>query len=53
MDATHSLNWNGIKPVLVNVYPVYNNLDPAKIEMAITRKTKAIYLWMEGNMTKT
>lgn len=38
----HSLHWNGIKPVFVDVDPVYGNLDPAKIEAAITPKTTAI-----------
>ena len=40
--TTHSLNWNGIKPVFVDVDPVYGNLDPLKIEAAITPKTTAI-----------
>jgi len=40
--TTHSLNWNGIKPVFVDVDPVYGNLDPQKIESAITPKTTAI-----------
>lgn len=40
--TTHSLHWNGIKPVFVDVDPVYGNLDPAKIEAAITPKTTAI-----------
>ena len=40
--TTHSLNWNGIKPVFVDVDPVYGNIDPLKIEAAITPKTTAI-----------
>lgn len=40
--TTHSLHWNGIKPVFVDVDPIYGNLDPAKIEAAITPKTTAI-----------
>ena len=40
--TTHSLHWNGIKPVFVDVDPFYGNLDPAKIEAAITPKTTAI-----------
>jgi len=40
--TTHSLHWNGIKPVFVDVDPVYGNLDPIKIEAAITPKTTAI-----------
>lgn len=40
--TTHSLWWNGIKPVFVDVDPETCNLDPAKIEAAITPKTTAI-----------
>lgn len=40
--TTHSLWWNGIKPVFVDIDPVTLNLDPAKIEAAITPKTTAI-----------
>lgn len=40
--TTHSLWWNGIKPVFVDVDPNTCNLDPAKIEAAITPKTTAI-----------
>jgi len=40
--TTHALHWNGIKPVFVDVDPVYGNLDPEKIEAAITPKTTAI-----------
>lgn len=40
--TTHSLHWNGIKPVFVDVDPIYGNLDPTKIEAAITPKTTAI-----------
>lgn len=40
--TTHSLWWNGIKPVFVDVDPATCNLDPAKIEEAITPKTTAI-----------
>lgn len=40
--TTHALHWNGIKPVFVDVDPVYGNLDPKKIEAAITPKTTAI-----------
>lgn len=34
--TTHSLWWNGIKPVFVDIDPVTCNLDPDKIEAAIT-----------------
>lgn len=40
--TTHSLWWNGIKPVFVDIDPVTCNLDPDKIEAAITPKTTAI-----------
>lgn len=40
--TTHSLWWNGIKPVFVDVDPATCNLDPNKIEAAITPKTTAI-----------
>ncbi len=40
--TAHSLRWNGITPVFVDVDPVTLNLDPAKIERAITRDTTAI-----------
>ena len=40
--TTHSLWWNGIKPVFVDIDPATGNLDPDKIEAAITPKTTAI-----------
>lgn len=40
--TTHSLWWNGIKPVFVDVDPSTFNLDPDKIEAAITTKTTAL-----------
>ena len=40
--TTHSLLWNGIKPVFVDVEPGTLNLDPARIEAAITPQTTAI-----------
>lgn len=40
--TTHSLWWNGIKPVFVDIDPVTCNLDPEKIEAAITPRTTAI-----------
>lgn len=40
--TTHSLWWNGIKPVFVDIDPVTGNIDPDKIEAAITPKTTAI-----------
>ena len=40
--TTHSLWWNGIKPVFVDIDPKTGNLNPDKIEAAITPKTTAI-----------
>ena len=40
--TTHSLWWNGIKPVFVDIDPTTGNLDPDKIEAAITPRTTAI-----------
>lgn len=40
--TAHSLLWNGIKPVFVDVHPDTLNLDPARIEAAITPHTTAI-----------
>ncbi len=40
--TTHSLWWNNIKPVFVDIEPDYFNLDPEKIEAAITPLTTAI-----------
>lgn len=40
--TTHSLWWNSIKPVFVDIEPKYLNIDYRKIEAAITPKTTAI-----------
>jgi len=40
--TAHSLGWNGIKPVFADVDPHTLNLDPARIEAAITPQTTAI-----------
>lgn len=40
--TAHSLLWHGCKPVFVDVEPRTLNLDPAKIEAAITPHTTAI-----------
>jgi len=40
--TTHSLWWNNIKPVFVDIEDKYFNIDPVKIEAAITPKTTAI-----------
>lgn len=40
--TTHSLWWNNIKPVFVDIEPDFCNIDSEKIEAAITPKTTAI-----------
>lgn len=40
--TSHALLWNGLKPVFVDIEPEYCNIDPTKIEEAITAKTTAI-----------
>ena len=40
--TTHSLWWNNIKPVFVDIDPETCNIDPDKIEAAITPQTTAI-----------
>lgn len=40
--TTNALWWNGIKPVFVDIEPDYFNLDPDKIEAAISPQTTAI-----------
>lgn len=40
--TAHSLLWNNIKPVFTDIDPVSFNLDPSKIESAITGQTTAI-----------
>jgi len=40
--TTHALWWNQIKPVFVDIEPKYCNMDPEKIEAAITPQTTAI-----------
>lgn len=40
--TTHALWWNGIKPVFVDIDPKTGDMDPNKIEAAITPKTTAI-----------
>src|SRR5262249_34682013 len=39
--TAHSLLWNGIRPVFVDIAPDTLNLDPAKTEAAITPQTTA------------
>lgn len=40
--TTHSIWWNGCKPIFVDVDPATGNMDPEKIEAAITPRTTAI-----------
>lgn len=40
--TTHALHWNGIRPVFVDIDPITMNLDPKKVEAAITPQTTAI-----------
>jgi dTDP-4-amino-4,6-dideoxygalactose transaminase len=40
--TAHSLLWNGVKPIFVDIDPVTFNIDPAKVEAAITPQTTAI-----------
>lgn len=40
--TSHSLLWNGIRPIFVDIDPLTLNLDPTKIEAAIEEDTTAI-----------
>lgn len=40
--TSHSLLWNGLRPVFVDVCPDTFNLNPALVEAAITPETRAI-----------
>ncbi|RKJ89863.1 DegT/DnrJ/EryC1/StrS family aminotransferase [Aeromonas veronii] len=40
--TSHSIIWNGLEPVFVDIDPNTFNIDPAKIEAAITPRTTAI-----------
>lgn len=40
--TTHSIVWNKLKPVFVDIDPTTLNLDPSKIEAAINEHTSAI-----------
>lgn len=40
--TTHSIWWNGCKPVFVDINPKTGNINPDKIEAAITPRTTAI-----------
>lgn len=40
--TTHSIWWNGAKPVFVDIDPATGNINPDRIEAAITPRTTAI-----------
>nr|WP_025533546.1 dTDP-4-amino-4,6-dideoxy-D-glucose aminotransferase VioA [Vibrio parahaemolyticus] len=40
--TSHSIMWNGLEPVFVDIDPTTFNIDPSKIESAITPRTTAI-----------
>jgi dTDP-4-amino-4,6-dideoxygalactose transaminase len=40
--TSHALLWNGLEPVFVDIEPDTLNIDPARIEAAITPRTTAI-----------
>jgi dTDP-4-amino-4,6-dideoxygalactose transaminase len=40
--TAEAISWCGAKPVFVDVDPVTYNMDPSKIEAAVTKRTKAI-----------
>ena len=52
--TTHAIWWNGCTPVFVDIDPSTGNIDPAKIEAAITPRTTAIMpVHVYGNPCKT
>ncbi|MFA6922767.1 MAG: DegT/DnrJ/EryC1/StrS family aminotransferase [Bacteroidales bacterium] len=52
--TAHSLLWNNIKPVFVDIENDYCNIDPEKIESAITPQTTAILpVHVYGNSCQT
>lgn len=40
--TAHAIKWNNLTPIFVDIDPATFNIDPAKIEAAITEKTSAI-----------
>lgn len=40
--TAHSIVWNKLKPVFVDIDPETSNIDPEKVERAVTEKTVAI-----------
>jgi len=52
--TAHSLKWNGLEPIFVDINPKTCNLNPALIEDAITDKTSAILpVHVYGNPCET
>ena len=52
--TAHSIMWNGLTPVFVDINPSTCNIDPDKIENAITSKTSAILpVHVYGNPCET
>ena len=52
--TTHAIWWNGCTPVFVDIDPRTGNMDPEKIEAAITPRTSAIMpVHVYGNPCKT
>ena len=49
--TTHCIWWSGCKPVFVDIDPATGNIDPDKIEAAITPKTKLLILCSPSNPT--
>ncbi len=46
--SPHALQWEGIKPIFIDIDPSTHNLDPSKIESLISEKTSAIlgvHIW--------
>ena len=40
--VANAVVWSGLKPVFVDVDPVYGNIDPLQVENAVSKKTVAI-----------
>jgi len=52
--TTHALWWNKLTPVFADIEPQYLNLDPKRIEAAITERTTAILpVHVYGNPCET
>jgi len=40
--VANAVIWSGLKPVFVDVDPIYGNIDPLQVERAVSKKTVAI-----------